>query len=84
VRRTTFSSGANHRLGKFTPSKLPERKAEGLHSRVGKLYLELAISYPCLLTHELVRPLTSCRTIPSIIDIGSVRITGRLSVNPSQ
>ncbi len=44
--------------------------SHAFNSRVGKLYLELTISYPCLQTHELVRPLASCRPVPLIIDIG--------------
>src|SRR6266699_3211291 len=60
---------------------LPERKTKRFYSRVGKLYFELSISNRFLLTHELVRPLTSCRPVPLIIDVGSVRCTGRLAVD---
>jgi len=33
----------------------PERKRKGFYARLGKLYLELPISYPGLLPDELVR-----------------------------
>ncbi len=60
---------------------LPESKTKRFHSRVSKLYLELTIGYPRLQTHELVRPPAGRRPIPLIVDVGSVRCTGRLAVD---
>ena len=63
------------------PASLPERKTKRFHSRLSELYLELSIGYRFLLAHELIRPLTSGRAVPLIIDVGSVRCTGRLAVD---
>jgi len=63
------------------PQSLPERKTKRFHFRPGEMYLELPIGYPGLLAHELVGPLTTCRPVPLIIDVGSVRFAGRLAVD---
>src|SRR3712207_13315 len=58
-----------------------EREAISLHPRIEKLDLELPIGDGLRLPDQLVQPLVADRAVALLVDVGSVSIARRLSVD---